>query len=135
MGIPAFLVNAALYNASGRLNPLFRWFQRAIYSELSHIFAISELDIQQYQKLAAAEKVSEDFSPKSRYYYVTIKTSADVPLNPETQFAVCAIPVDKEGNPTFLMNETGKIYYKDTGGRPVHDFPPDLAAAGWKQID
>ena len=42
----------------------------------------------------------------------------------------------KLGATTFIVNEEGTIYWKDTDGNtPVTDFPADLEAAGWDVPD
>lgn len=57
MGIPRFLINASLYSASGRLRPIVRWFQRAIYQKLDLILTISDKDKGNYRKLSSPEKI------------------------------------------------------------------------------
>jgi len=49
------------------------------------------------------------------------------------QFAACAFPkrYPGDGRQTYLINETGVIWFKDTAGKPVEQFPKDLEADGW----
>jgi len=51
------------------------------------------------------------------------------------QFAVCAFPREYPGagRQTYLINETGVVWFKDTAGKPVEQFPTDLEADGWSR--
>lgn len=52
------------------------------------------------------------------------------------KFAFVAYPAeyDKTGKRTFIVNETGTVYGKDTGGQPVLQWPAaDPVSAGWTQ--
>ena len=52
-GVPRFLVNATLYDTSSRLWAPTRWLLRPIYSAFTYIFAISETDARNFEKLAS----------------------------------------------------------------------------------
>lgn len=39
------------------------------------------------------------------------------------------------GNLTFIISESGTMYKKDTGGKPVEVFPEDPLAEGWATMD
>jgi 3-deoxy-D-manno-octulosonic-acid transferase len=57
MGIPRVLINATLYSSSGRLRPVIRWFQRAIYQKINLILTISDKDKENYRMLSSPEKI------------------------------------------------------------------------------
>lgn len=40
-----------------------------------------------------------------------------------------------ESRKTFILNEDNTIWWKDTGGKPVADWPKDLKADGWSELD
>jgi hypothetical protein len=51
-----------------------------------------------------------------------------------SQWAYCAYPAqhNKDGVRTFIVNEEGVVYAKDTGGKPVEKWPgADPTTAGW----
>ena len=41
----------------------------------------------------------------------------------------------RRGMLTYIVSERGAIYSKDTGGKPVEEFPEDPAKEGWKRED
>jgi hypothetical protein len=51
------------------------------------------------------------------------------------RFGLIAWPekVLRKGMPTYIVSERNEIYSKDTGGKPVEEFPEDPPAAGWKR--
>lgn len=55
--------------------------------------------------------------------------------NPK-RFGLVAWPANypREGRATFLYSETGHVWAKDTGGRPVEELPEDPAMQGWKPV-
>lgn len=44
-------------------------------------------------------------------------------------------PYPQAGRLTYIVNEGNTIYAKDTGGKPVDEFPQDPEKEGWKPID
>lgn len=66
------------------------------------------------------------------YYFVDITGDADGPYDYAKQCGLCAVPAKygKSGRLTFIVNVTGTIYQKDTGGRPVTIWP-DVEQQGW----
>jgi hypothetical protein len=55
--------------------------------------------------------------------------------NPD-RFAICAFPVarrERERN-TFLVDESGTVWFQDTDGKPVDFFPLDTWRAGWRKV-
>ena len=76
---------------------------------------------------AMAEATSPD-RPRWNYYFVEIRTEgAAIP-------GLCAVPAvyGKTGRNTFVIDVTGVVYWKDTGGNPVRTWP-DIAD-GWTPI-
>lgn len=53
----------------------------------------------------------------------------------ETRYGFCIYPAayDEDYQWTFIFDETGAAWKKDTGGAPVLSFPADPAAAGWQK--
>ncbi len=39
----------------------------------------------------------------------------------------------RRGMPTYIVSEGGTIYSKDTGGKPIEEFPEDPTKEGWRQ--
>jgi hypothetical protein len=55
-----------------------------------------------------------------------------------TRFAFCAFPSEYgiTGTRTFLISEMNQVYWKDTGGEPVLEFPSDDdLLRDWKKLD
>ena len=52
-------------------------------------------------------------------------------------FAFCAWPLGygRVGRQTYLLVDPGKIFVKDTDGKPLDRLPADLEADGWTSID
>jgi hypothetical protein len=52
-------------------------------------------------------------------------------------YAFCAWPLGygRIGRQTYLLVDPGKIFVKDTGGKPLDRLPADLDADGWTSID
>jgi hypothetical protein len=49
------------------------------------------------------------------------------------RFAVCAIPADQsKTRRTYIVSESGLVFAKDTGGKPVDCFPMAPGEDGWK---
>jgi len=89
---------------------------------------------------------------KSCYRFVALKTDeTGAPydrgggLNPD-KFAFCAYPEPYGGSEwfrpssdrartTFILNQAGAFWKKDTHGAPVTQWPKDPAAEGWTRLD
>jgi hypothetical protein len=93
--------------------------------------------------------------PKAGYWFRAMETAADV--NPPEQlrqdtggqpqmgkvhntsrFGYCAYPAEygASGTRTFILNENNTIFWKDTQGEPVLEWPSDAdLAAEWKKLD
>jgi hypothetical protein len=73
-------------------------------------------------------------APKHGYYFVDMVSIGGTKINPATDFALCAVPAvyGKNGKQTFIINTNGTTFGKDTGGKPVFDYPADPVKAGWK---
>jgi hypothetical protein len=52
-------------------------------------------------------------------------------------YAFCAWPLGygRIGRQTYLLVDPGKLFVKDTEGKPVDRLPADLDADGWASID
>jgi len=53
------------------------------------------------------------------------------------RFAFCAYPLfyGHGGRQTYLIDQSGKILFKDTDGKPVERLPADAAAEGWTEAE
>ena len=73
--------------------------------------------------------------PKTGYYFVDITGEASGPYDYTKQCGLCAVPAKygKSGRLTFIINVTGTIDQKDTGGRPVAVWP-DVEKEGWEPV-
>jgi hypothetical protein len=67
---------------------------------------------------------------KAGYYFVDIKYD-----DYSTDCGLCAVPAryGRSGLNTFIIDITGTVYKKDTGGRPVTRYP-DTAKDGWLPV-
>lgn len=90
------------------------------------------------------------FVPYAGYGFAALKTYGEggksLPYDEGTglsaaRFGMVAFPVEgrhsdgAHGTLTFIVNELGVIYAKNTGGKPVSEFPEDPRANGWKPFD
>lgn len=89
--------------------------------------------------------------PKSGYFFrVMQKDEEDIPyaqttvgdnnirVGNQTKFAFVAYPAEypKSGKQTFIINEAGTVYSKDTRGQPVLQWPAeDPCTAGWAEAE
>ena len=114
--------------------------------------AMQAIDIQ----LAQADPVGfprypgsfKDSKPQPHYGYWFVMVERDVDGKPLAQdlngdglaaenmerFAICAYPEEYQstGTRTFVINEEGIPWWKNTGGDPVQGYPgPDPSAEGW----
>jgi hypothetical protein len=73
-------------------------------------------------------------TPKHGYVFQDMKTIAGQAIDWNNDFALCATPAEygKTGKRTFIINTNGTTFAKDTGGKPVFDYPKDPVKAGWK---
>lgn len=73
---------------------------------------------------AAADNPDSGYSG---YYFVNITVS-----DPASEFGLCAVPCiyGDSGTNTFIINQVGVIYYRDTKGKPVTEWPADEIKAG-----
>lgn len=72
--------------------------------------------------------------PKAGYLFKTIAADeTGAPYEGSRKFAFCAFPADygKSGAKTFIVNQEGKVHAKDTGGKPVDQWPANPSASGW----
>ena len=79
--------------------------------------------------------VAEATSParvKMGYWYIDIVGDRNGLYDSSKQCGLCAVPAEygKTGRNTFIINVTGMVYQKDTGGRPVTIWP-DVEKEGW----
>lgn len=83
--------------------------------------------------------------PYNGYYYAVIPYDAhgkeyaqdsngdNLAYENPYSFAFCAFPAEYgvTGNKTFVINEKGKVYWKDIGGESVDSFPSSLEDDEW----
>jgi len=72
-------------------------------------------------------------NPKHGYYFVDMVSIAGAKIDFVTEFGVCAVPAvyGPGTRRTFIVTTMGTVFAKDTGGKPVFDFPKDPGKAGW----
>jgi hypothetical protein len=87
--------------------------------------------------------------PKAGYRYRTIPLDAQgkpyaedvdgdgMKLKSKRGFAFCAFPDrhGRDGWQTFIVNEEGPMWKKDTGGKPVDRWPANPPGEGWSKLD
>jgi hypothetical protein len=86
------------------------------------------------EAFARACITDEKREPRSGYYFVDITgIERGAPYDPAIEFGLCAVPAKykSSGINTFIVDVTGTVYQKDTGGRPVTLYPADLGGEGW----
>jgi len=75
--------------------------------------------------------------PKSGYWYETLRFEDEDKGLDSNRFSACAYPATycKETRHSYIMDNQGRLFRKDTGGRrPVH-FPTDPISEGWRRIN
>ncbi|MHC4608572.1 MAG: DUF2950 family protein, partial [Planctomycetota bacterium] len=87
--------------------------------------------------------------PKNGYWFIVMQLDPDGNPYPqdlnndgricesEHRFAFCAYPADypDSGRQTFIVNEEGTVWRKDTGGARVIQWPAKPAIEGWMTAD
>lgn len=60
-------------------------------------------------------------------------TPRHAPTRNPRRFGFCAYPAayGPATRNTYIVNESGRVWSKDTGGRPVRQFPSDPSGEGW----
>lgn len=86
--------------------------------------------------------------PKAGYWYAVIPLRSDgkayaedldgdgIAVESEQGFAYCCYPdTEAAGRFTYIMNEEGRLYRKEIGGKgkPVERWPSDLKSEGWTE--
>jgi len=73
-------------------------------------------------------------APKHGYYFVDMVSIGGVKVNFVTDVGLCAVPAvyGPRSRRTFIIATNGTTFGKDTGGKPVFDYPADPIKAGWK---
>jgi len=76
-------------------------------------------------------------SPKSNkhgYFFVDLLTINGRKIDIVDDYGLCAVPAKYGGKTkrTLIVSTNGTVWAKDTGGKPVFDYPADPAMAGWK---
>lgn len=84
MGVPRFLINASLHNASSRLNPIVRFFLQPVYHNFDCILTISEADRRNFTKLVPFEKLKVTGDTKYDQVILRSEESKRKKLFPET---------------------------------------------------
>jgi len=84
---------------------------------------------------AAMAAATSPETPKAGYYFVDIAAGSDGKAYDATrQHGLCAVPAayGALGRNTFVVDDSGIVYQKDTGGRPVTEFPEvEGIDSGW----
>ncbi len=74
-------------------------------------------------------------TPKHGYLFKEMSTIGGEPIDPEGDFALCAIPATyaRTGYRTFIVSTDGTVFGQDLGpgGTFVDDYPTDPTAEGW----
>jgi hypothetical protein len=80
---------------------------------------------------AMAEATSSE-NPRAGYYFVEIEPEGEMRMG--LCMDLCAVPAryPKTGRNTFIIDVTGTVYRKDTGGKPVTVWPD--VSDGWLPI-
>ena len=77
----------------------------------------------------------ENIRPYRGYLLISITKGHNGPLNSKKgEFALCAVPARYGGRnsmKTFITNQDSKIYWKDTGGKPLITFPNESELEKW----
>ena len=75
-------------------------------------------------------------TPRAGYHFCDILGDKDGPYDFTKRFGLCAFPHEygETGQYTYVVNETGTVYCKNTGGFPVNIFP-DVEREGWVSVD
>jgi Protein of unknown function (DUF2950) len=72
---------------------------------------------------------------KSRqgYFFMDIRTINGKAIDWLVDYGLCAVPAKYGGatRKTFIVATNGTVFGKDTGGKPVFDYPADPTAKGW----
>jgi hypothetical protein len=108
-------------------------------------FSMAKADVKPLRE-AYSWQPPEKAQPKAGYFWRVIERDAEGKpyrqdndgdgkscTNP-SKYAVCAFPAEynKDGIRTFITNESKLVYYKDTGGKPVVQWPgDDPLKQGW----
>jgi hypothetical protein len=84
----------------------------------------------------AFARATSPASPRAGYYFLDITRDTQ---GGEFDFSIdcglCAVPAryGNSGKMTFVIDVTGVVYQKDTGGREVTQYP-DVAGGGWVPV-
>jgi len=89
--------------------------------------------------MAAAKLGAAGATPRAGYWFADIAAGADGrPYDPKTGYGLCAVPAkyDETGRMTFVVDSSGTVWQKDTGGRPVSQFPGlGDPGSGWEAYE
>ncbi|GEM_PF-1229793 len=117
---------------------------------------ISGLTIQGENNYSKSVETLGKRAPKAGYWYLAMKEDLQVTANGgdgtyrqntgvakeavynTSRFGFCAFPAEygKSGKKTFIINEGNTLFWKDTGGKPVENWPTDAELAkDWKVAD
>jgi type II secretory pathway pseudopilin PulG len=74
-------------------------------------------------------------TPRAGYHLCDILGDEKGPYDFTKQFGLCAFPNEygRTGRYTYIVDETGTVYYKNLGGFPVNIFP-DVERDGWVAV-
>ena len=88
----------------------------------------------------------KEFEPLSGYWFKAIPNYEDAAGKKVAyhngdgrsigRFGFAAYPAeyDRSGKMTYILNEAGTVFQKDTGGEPIEVFPADPIKEGWKVV-
>jgi hypothetical protein len=119
---------AGLYRYQPNDSPI-----KMIDSELARLDA-HPANLATESPLPPAPPPNEDYLPK--FAFAAVRGANGAPLDAH-HYAFCAWPLGygRVGRQTYLLIDSGKIFVKDTEGKPVDRLPADLEADGWTSID
>jgi hypothetical protein len=106
----------------------------------------NQVDVAGMQLKLVSEALSLATGPATSlhgYWFVDITAHeeagpyADANGNQPDDFGICAVPATypRSGRETYIMDATGTVWGKDTGGLAVTIFPADPRAAGWEAVE
>lgn len=76
-------------------------------------------------------------SPKSGYWFKTLKVEGSVNGRNVDRFAVCAYPANYSSRDrwTYILSEGGTIFMKDLQGKTISEWPENPPAQGWSRLE
>jgi len=72
-------------------------------------------------------------TPKYGYLFYNMRSIAGKKIDWQRNYGLCAVPAKygETGTHTLIVCTNGTVFSKDTGGKPVLDYPRDPSPEGW----